>query len=114
MGTNFYGKRDGKEVHIGKRSAAGAYCCGQTLCKEGVEGIHKGRSEWYDACPNCGMAKPLCPCCCSFTWAIPPYEIGLLSRIHSEYDQPFTVEEFSRELREYPFHFYELIGHDFS
>lgn len=52
MGTNYY--INGQ--HIGKRSAAGLYCwdCKTTLCKDGEEGVHTGKSEWHDACPVCG------------------------------------------------------------
>lgn len=63
MGTNFYirGHRrdDDPGYHIGKRSAAGMYCwdCGVTLCKDGNEAVHQGRSEWHKSCPKCG-AKP--------------------------------------------------------
>ena len=70
MGTNFYirGHRRSDEHHIGKRSAAGAYCwdCGVTLCKTGKSGVHQGcrvkghqmfcNCGWYDACPKCGKA----------------------------------------------------------
>ena len=62
MGTNFYvrGHRNDMdpEAHIGKRSAAGAYCwdCGITLCKTGEKGIHftSGSDKWHEACPKCG------------------------------------------------------------
>lgn len=67
MGTNFYWIDDANEdaaegdihCHIGKRSAAGAYCwdCGTTLCKEGTRGVHSSRCGYYDACPACGAEK---------------------------------------------------------
>ena len=63
MGTNFYirGHRydDDPHYHIGKRSAAGLFCwdCNVTLCKGGLEMIHKGRHEWHKNCPVCGK-KP--------------------------------------------------------
>jgi hypothetical protein len=57
MGTNFYlrGEGDRDERHIGKRSAAGAYCwdCGVTLCTRGKAGLHYGH-PFHDACPRCG------------------------------------------------------------
>lgn len=55
MGTNFYWIR-GKQ-HIGKRSAAGRYCydCKHTLCVEGEQAIHYGKSNWYASCPTCGQ-----------------------------------------------------------
>src|SRR5437879_5718682 len=75
MGTNFYWRTaatllptgedvpedsDDPRIHIGKRSAAGPYCwdCDQTLCKDGIDGIHQGKSGWYPACPRCGK-EPL-------------------------------------------------------
>jgi len=65
MGTNFYWKRKHKrgdfddcDKHIGKRSAAGAFCwdCNITLCKQGNAGIHYDASAWYTACPQCGQS----------------------------------------------------------
>ena len=70
MGTNFYWARkvmcneDGDAVtsndpdadaHIGKRSAAGAYCwdCGVTLCKGKVH----FEDAFHDTCPGCGKGR---------------------------------------------------------
>jgi len=102
MGTNYYlldhGHDDDPEFHIGKSSAAGMWCfdCNVTLCKEGIEGVHKGCNcpdkhdlheriacdrHWYKACPQCGkpavddwQKKPDYPirACCSFSWAMDP------------------------------------------
>ena len=54
MGTNFYFNIRDNDLHIGKRSAAGAYCydCGRTLCKGGINGIHRD-VEFHDRCPSC-------------------------------------------------------------
>ena len=65
MGTNFYirGRRQewpGANAHIGKRSAASLFCwdCGVTLCADGPDAIHDGKSKMLDACPKCGKKKP--------------------------------------------------------
>jgi len=74
MGTNFYwdveqGISADPTVHIGKRSAAGAYCwdCGLTLCKLGTSRVHgnvvwhdgkRGPWRWHEECPECGQ-KPV-------------------------------------------------------
>lgn len=103
MGTNFYlyGHREdhdnSPDVHIGKRSAAGAYCwdCCRTLCEDGEGAIHSGRSGWRTTCPECGQAcqeeamstssagrelgfnksvpaiKTGVSSCASFSWAMP-------------------------------------------
>lgn len=102
MGTNYYWLTgdDERGEHIGKTSAAGAYCwdCGVTLCKNGVSGIHTDQSDWHDACPRCGKAKDDdkvkdaamhqlglrrdqgrrtgVGSCCSFRWAIEPAAFG--------------------------------------
>ena len=71
MGTNYYIKgydapideqeqndnRWSPEWHIGKRSAAGLFCfdCGLSLCLGGAKGVHQGKYEWHNECPNCGM-----------------------------------------------------------
>ena len=64
MGTNYYwNKPELKYVdnmdpkyHIGKRSSAGSYCwdCGLTLCIDGIDCVHEGKSGWYNVCPKCG------------------------------------------------------------
>jgi len=62
MGTNYYIKGWNENdamnpnYHIGKRSAAGAYCfdCGITLCLRGEKAVHDSEdSEWSDICPIC-------------------------------------------------------------
>ena len=59
MGTNFYWtgdeQSDDVHVHIGKRSAAGAYCwdCGATLCLGGTNDIHTSDATWSKNCPAC-------------------------------------------------------------
>ena len=52
--------------HIGKRSMSGAYCydCGTTLCRWGVDMVHKSE-DWYETCPICG--KEVTTSSCSFT-----------------------------------------------
>lgn len=123
MGTNFYiaDWRDHRsdtdsmdpEFHIGKRSAAGAYCwdCGITLCKGGNKTIHFSTTDWYKACPECGQrkrsedfsessvgrelgfnrsspsAKTGVSSCSSFTWAIQPTE--MLERITTRFKELF-------------------------
>jgi hypothetical protein len=123
MGTNFYwkkflSKKEGE--HIGKRSAAGLFCwnCGITLCKDGVPGIHRGKSAWYESCPNCGKKhepedRPIAKAasielgfskardkrpvgvhsCSSFTWGQSPYSV--ISRIRRN---PFlrVMDEYER------------------
>ena len=99
MGTNYYIIET--EKHIGKRSAAGAYCwdCSLTLCKDGKTHVHDGNSKTSNFCPNCGQKaekedwtnstggrelgfntntpekKTGVKSCSSFTWAIDPMEI---------------------------------------
>lgn len=105
MGTNFYvaGHRgdDDPTFHIGKRSAAGAYCwdCGKTLCLGGEKAIHFDTHEWAKTCPSCGKgrdkdsletsaagrelgfnrsepaAKTGVRSACSFMWAMDPEEV---------------------------------------
>ena len=66
MGTNFY---FGKDIHIGKRSAAGLYCwdCGVSLALEaydrwedriryGGDAVHYD-GKWSDCCPICGKTS---------------------------------------------------------
>ena len=50
--------------HLGKRSAAGAYCwdCNRTLCRAGEGRIHYGRfedrdAEWSKSCLTCGKTE---------------------------------------------------------
>ncbi len=137
MGTNFYTK-DG--VHIGKRSAAGAYCwdCKLTLCPGGEDGVHDSQyEEWLDECPNCGLkkqaiesldgssvgrelgfnktqpeAKKGVASCSSFSWAIKPNRLRA-EIVVDEYDREFSSEEFKEILAECPIQYYHNIGHDF-
>jgi len=132
MGTNFYIKghryTDDPKYHIGKRSAAGLYCwdCGITLCKDGENGVHTGRSEWYDKCPICGKdrkeesfenssagrelgfnkssssKKTGVQSCSSFTWARP---LGRIRHIQDEYGREYSREEFVSVLKECPIQF---------
>lgn len=144
MGTNFYilGHKDNDtpEYHIGKRSAAGLYCwnCNKTLCKDGILGIHTGKSEWYDACPDCGakpiketlensaagielgFAKNLQPFAavtsvCSFTWAMKPSNIlGKIVIIEDEYGIHYSMEGFLKMLKTIcPIEYYSSIGQEF-
>lgn len=68
MGTNFYfreGMCGAEQKHIGKRSAAGAYCfkCGITLCKKGRTKVHyiSWHDGWWDKCPLCKEAYEPAP-----------------------------------------------------
>lgn len=137
MGTNFYWApvteyptvitfADGEERtipkpegrHIGKRSAAGAYCfdCDITLCMGGNSAIHNSRSSWHDACPMCGKTKPSpdirrgagaielvfarpnekrptgIQTTSSFSWAIDPAEARHICE--ARMDQPCVVNEY--------------------
>lgn len=143
MGTNFYWTdRNRREIHIGKRSAAGDYCwdCCVTLCKDGNEGVHLNRSEWWSRCPNCG-AKPtresldqstagrelgfnesspkkktgVCSCS-SFNWATDPtsFLLGMPKSITDEYGRKYSAKEFKQVLEECPIRYYQHIGVDFS
>lgn len=143
MGTNFYWMDvNKKEVHIGKRSAAGYYCwgCGMTLCKGGEEDVHTDRSDWWDHCPNCN-AKPKkesmeqsaagrelgfnksAPAkktgvrsCCSFNWATDPtkFFLSVPGTITDEYGRKYSVKQFKQVLEECPIRYYGSIGVDFS
>ncbi len=115
MGTNYY-LSDG--THVGKRSAAGAYCadCKRTLCKLGWEKIHSSHStDWHNDCPDCGKNHEKMGFACSFTWAIHPVTlIGKQGRVTDEYGTPYTMAQFGSLLRDCPFYFLESIGRDFS
>ena len=113
MGTNFYWRAPGYESpcdgdeptgHIGKRSAAGAYCwdCGVSLCHGGNTRVHTVRG-FYDACPQCGaerVKETMCSgaagrelgfnksepapkkgvrSCSSFSWAMDPEHLELMA-----------------------------------
>jgi len=112
-------------VHIGKRSAAGAYCwnCNVTLCRGGNSKIHDGyRDEkWHERCPKCGaeptksdgltegaaavemgFAKPrqLRPTgvtsCSSFSWTQDPERVKKFCKEHLT--DKVIVDEYDREL----------------
>ncbi len=143
MGTNFYlmgkGKQEGP--HIGKRSAAGAYCwdCDITLCKDGNEAIHSEHSSFYDKCPLCGKKyknegwkstggrelgfnktppkrKTGVASCSSFNWAMAPTKLLLKppKQVLDEYGRVYSWKQFQKVLEECPVHFYSSIGVDFS
>ena len=54
-----YGRDDDIHVHIGKRSAAGAYCwdCGTTLCEMGTRSVHLSDQRCFENCPSCGNER---------------------------------------------------------
>jgi hypothetical protein len=152
MGTNFYEyveepkiDEDGDECHrgqhIGKRSAAGAYCwdCGVTLCSSGIAGIHMGQGAWEGSCPRCGQEfkkdetlensavgrelgfnkhaptrKTGVKSASSFTWAIVPEDLENISEIVDEYDHRYSKEDFEKVLSECPITYLESIGREFS
>ena len=146
MGTNFYliGHRcdDSPEYHIGKRSAVGLYCfdCRQTLCKDGEAGIHTGKSEWHDRCPQCGctpiketldqgtsglelgFAKPYkkneragVRSASSFTWAMNPYKLIGRRKVVDEYGRVYGIKKFKEQvLDNCPIQFFDSIGREFS
>jgi hypothetical protein len=148
MGTNFYMRTKNIEnypekirsdeslssknffgcIHIGKRSAAGMWCydCGVTLCKDGIEGIHNGKSEWYKesdkfVCPKCG--KEVKTHCSSWTWAVDPGDVFFKAELISgsnkkivvnEYGDEITGDDFLIELEKVPIKFIHSVGVDFS
>jgi len=140
MGTNFYFvDENGYERHIGKRSAAGAFCwdCGVTLCADGNSGVHLN-GRWLKECPGCGekpteedlgvssggrelgfnrikpKAKTGVKSCCSFSWAISPEDFKKLKggHIRDEYDR--KIKNFPGVLSECPIQFFDSIGKIFS
>ena len=138
MGTNFYwGKISevigirleaelkgitSREMHIGKRSAAGLYCwdCNTTLCKRGPMSIHGATQDWHDACPKCGkksefsMVLPTASAvelgfsgprkfrpkgvasCSSFSYGIQPEIVKRICSINL--DSPTVEDEYGRKL----------------
>ena len=128
MGTNYYFTRNPitgaeweEEIedtnplrHIGKRSAAGAYCytCGTTLCKYGTTCVHQYGFRWHKECPICGQAGVPS---CSFTITLLSHKALLqkLSRnktrgkedqkwVVDEYGQTFTAVEMLKIIKECP------------
>jgi len=140
VGTNYYYTKGKKEIHIGKRSAAGQYCwdCKKTLCKGGIKDIHTGNSDWYDHCIFCGQypkketlenssvgrelgfntqeynKKTGVQSCSSFTWAINPLELRNIRKIKDEYGRVFTKKQFYEILEECPVQYFHSIGSEFS
>jgi len=140
MGTNFYALPDGE--HIGKRSAAGAYCwdCGVTLCPGGNDRIHNsGLERWPSTCPKCGRIevddegiedsaagrelgfntapparKQGIHSASSFTWAMPPPALEGVGEIADEYQRTYSRTEFLQVLEECPIQFFDSIGGEFS
>lgn len=136
MGTNFY---DARGRHLGKRSAAGAYCwdCGISLCMPGAEFVHEGR-EFHACCPECGKERQVetietgaagrelgfnktkpkkkkgVASCSSFTWASRPEAIINTKYIKDEYGRRYSLRQFLAVLEECPIRFYNAIGTDFS
>ena len=144
MGTNFYTNKkyidsDNPKYHIGKRSAAGLYCwdCKITLCKQGIDGIHKSYSIFYSFCPKCeknytsekleyssvgrelglNKSKPDSKIgvnsCSSFSWAMPKDKALKYKAIYDEYGRKYTREEFLDVLKECPIEFDDSIGKSF-
>jgi hypothetical protein len=115
-------------IHLGKRSAAGAWCfdCGITLCKDGIKGIHDGKSDWYKEgdkfiCPKC--KKEIKTFCSSWTWAVDPGDVFFKAELMAnakkkivvdEYGTEMTGDEFMQELERMPVKFSHVIGADFS
>ncbi len=145
MGTNFYTSKDDNSQHIGKRSATGFYCwdCKETLCKNGIEGIHLNKSKWYKRCPKCGQNKTKenlqnnsvgrelgfnknnpkkktgVKSCSSFTWTIDPSDFALKAKSKEivaidEYGKEYTKEEFSEMLKECPILYFDMINQEFT
>jgi hypothetical protein len=129
VGTNFYWKEkpdavDGMDpaYHIGKRSAAGAWCwdCGVTLCEGGIDGIHMSRCGSHKTCPKCGAVpivedldsgavavelgfanprtwKPTgVRSCSSFTWA--QDAAAVRARCEENVHEKVVVDEYGREM----------------
>lgn len=143
MGTNFYYRDKTKQlIHIGKRSAAGAYCwdCHITLCKGGDDAVHTNDSDWHTACPVCGKkykpesleesatgrelgfnkhkphVKKGVSSCSSFNWAVSPQDFFLTIRpehIEDEYGHKYNFKHFVDVLKECPIVYYQSIGADF-
>lgn len=139
MGTNYYvgTQCEHRGQHIGKRSAAGAYCwdCGISLSKSGNP--HDG-AGMLDACPRCGQAgaeetletsaagrelgfnteppqrKSGVRSCSSFSWAVEPGYLEGVDEIENEYGRHYTRTEFLALLEECPIQFTHSIGLEFS
>jgi len=142
MGTNFYFGKN-RDIHIGKRSAAGWYCwdCGETLCSKGTSHVHHGRDEdWLDRCPRCrqrpepesisegaagrelgfnkdnSQRKTGVKSCCSFSWAITLKQLweNRRKQIYDEYGAKFSFAEFMGVLEECPIQSFGSVGVEFS
>ena len=124
---------DDPDVHIGKRSGAGAYCfdCKVTLCKDGESRIHYSDSGFYDECPKCDAPNTVrsgrpdgnpVSYACSFSWAQDPNRVRRVCGerlnevlIHDSYGKELTGEEFLEILKkDCPIEFTDSIGRPFS
>ena len=87
----------------------------------GIDGlsemIKEGESNWFLKCPICG--KEVKTTTCSFTWAIPPYDLHKLNNFNEEpvvideYGQTYNFLQFDKELQENKIHYYHSIGDEF-
>lgn len=130
MGTNYYIRDKNTDdptnpnLHIGKRSAAGAFCsmCEITLCKEGKNYVHQEKATWYNRCPSCGYMTDTT--CCSFTFAMKIDEVVRKLKLKGfnnftdrgiidEYGRLYTLNTFYKLVNDCPIRFY-LIGQEFS
>jgi len=109
MSTNYYftnsaEERDDPKVHIGKRSAAGAWCdrCGSTLTRDGTQYVHKSSSRQLDACPICYTSRDDFKAACSFTLSMMAHvdtlkELAVLAPdvtiVADEYGRLFTASQ---------------------
>ncbi len=105
-------------IHIGKRSGAGEFCrnCSVTLCKDGEDAIHYGKSEWYSSCPVCHTDNDV-TIVCSFTWAQDAGKIILVCKekwneeiIEDDNGSIYTGREFLNALNHCPIGYHDYIG----
>ena len=120
MGTNFYWKQgfygevtdyNDPRKHIGKRSAAGAYCwqCGISLKVNHTKDIHKNGSLLWVECPSCGEGRERA-FCSSFTWTMMIHYWRLKSMLHSGDERKAIEDEHGNEYTASEFLFQELRG----
>ena len=100
--------KDEDFLHIGKCSGAGHFCkkCHTSLSMSGKDLIHYSDYDygWYEKCPVCGSTEQVYGC--TFTWYDYDRDRFLLEHfkdskdkvIRDEYNTPFTVEEFLKEI----------------
>lgn len=135
MSTNYYVRGfdydDTPGRHLAKRSMSGPYCytCKETLCADGENAIHDGKSKWNEVCTKCGeKGKPSC----SISWAIAPALWEQFANkleccpscerkyndpekcIQDEYGRLFTIEGFKKVIDECPIHYTNMVGKYFS